>query len=361
MAFVEGEQGHGELAGRWLLLRNTGVSTGVCFFDQGGAMHDLQLPDAGPGWNRGAVATLPRGGSRRAHPAVVGLNSDSQSAIWALDLDGKASLLAGTMSDPPPGGPEFVDGPGAQARFGFIKGLAMDLDGNVYVNDRGIVIRVVTPAGQVSTLAGHRRTPNAAGEWPPYADGKGKDVCFVDMESITCDPVEKVLYVLDADRRICKVTTAGEVTTVLPPDDSGIQVQGTAPAQPLGGGALRLAWFNGLLVLPDPTSKVVKLFNPHSKVFATLVGDPSQPTLRGGPVRLFSPDLPPERCAACAWPREIAINAEGQGLLSDLENKVVMTLDLSPLAAPAPAVPGSGAAAAPAPRGPGGSAAAPPH
>ena len=69
--------------------------------------------------------------------------------IRRITKDGAVSTLAGT------GEAGFADGPGTSAFFVRPSGVAVDKDGNVYVADTyNHRIRMITPAGAVSTLAG---------------------------------------------------------------------------------------------------------------------------------------------------------------------------------------------------------------
>lgn len=71
------------------------------------------------------------------------------NCVRAIAPDGSVTTLAGT------GQPGTADGPGARASFNGPTGLALDTSGNLYVADTGNHrIRVVSPAGQVSTLSG---------------------------------------------------------------------------------------------------------------------------------------------------------------------------------------------------------------
>jgi DNA-binding beta-propeller fold protein YncE len=68
---------------------------------------------------------------------------------------GEISILAGGEQ------PGFVDGQGYYARFNNPRGIAIDKAGNLYVTDRGNnSIRMVTPEGEVSTLANRFRKPS---------------------------------------------------------------------------------------------------------------------------------------------------------------------------------------------------------
>jgi sugar lactone lactonase YvrE len=84
----------------------------------------------------------------------------------------------------------YQDGVGAAASFLDIQSLAVDLSGNVYVADSGNgLIRKVTSAGNVSTLAG---TYLVRG----YADGVGPAASFITPSGIAVDAAGK-LYVSD--------------------------------------------------------------------------------------------------------------------------------------------------------------------
>ena len=100
-----------------------------------------------------------------------------------------------------------TDGSAAQATFCVPSGVVADAAGNLYVTDTfNYVIRKITPAGAVSTLAGIPGTPG-------YADGPGQSAKFAYPESIAID-ADGNLYVTDLlNRTVRKVTPAGVVST----------------------------------------------------------------------------------------------------------------------------------------------------
>lgn len=83
----------------------------------------------------------------------------TSTAVWRMTAGGAATLLAGD--------PQFADYVDAQvgtnARFGFIRGIAVDGSGNVFVAEainQNATIRRITPAGEVTTWAGAKDAPS---------------------------------------------------------------------------------------------------------------------------------------------------------------------------------------------------------
>jgi streptogramin lyase len=74
--------------------------------------------------------------------------------------NGVASVVAGASAGPLP---TYVDGPGPDARFGLLGGIAIDPHGDLYVVDAGnSTIRKIDPSGMVTTVAG-KPTANLPG------------------------------------------------------------------------------------------------------------------------------------------------------------------------------------------------------
>ncbi|WBX70964.1 MBG domain-containing protein [Tenacibaculum retecalamus] len=100
----------------------------------------------------------------------------------------------------------FLDGTGALAQFNYPNGVAVDILGNVYVAEgSNRRIRKITAAGEVSTLAGS----GASGS----ANGSGTAAQFKFPTGVAVD-VSGNVYVADQDdHRIRKITVAGVVST----------------------------------------------------------------------------------------------------------------------------------------------------
>jgi outer membrane protein assembly factor BamB len=165
----------------------------------------------------GVVTTLTgragyAGGAARFH-VPCGLAVDRAGNVFVTETynqtirrvtpAGLVTTLAGN-----PGYPGSADGAGSAARFNFPWGLTVDSAGNLFVADRlNCTIRRVTPAGDVTTLAGNPGNPGSA-------DGTGGAARFGGPVDVAVDGAGNVFVADHANSTIRKVTPAGVVTTL---------------------------------------------------------------------------------------------------------------------------------------------------
>ncbi len=125
------------------------------------------------------------------------------NTIRKVSPAGIVSTLAGSA-----GQSGQADGIAGNARFNQPWGVVLDPAGNLYVADTGNdTVRKVSPAGQVTTLAG---APGSAGS----QDGAGSNAQFNLPQGIAIDSAAN-LYVTDtSNNTIRKLTQAGVVSTL---------------------------------------------------------------------------------------------------------------------------------------------------
>jgi sugar lactone lactonase YvrE len=123
------------------------------------------------------------------------------NCIRRVPLRGETSTVAGN------GKPGYADGPARQAQFNGPIAVAVDTRGNIYVadtyNDR---IRMITPDGQVSTVAGNGT--------PGYADGDRSSAMFDTPSGIVVATDNSLIVADTGNDRLRKITPEGNVTTL---------------------------------------------------------------------------------------------------------------------------------------------------
>lgn len=120
--------------------------------------------------------------------------------IRQISTTGTVSTLAGGTFG-------TANGTGSAAQFIAPSGVAVGPNGDIYVADSAGLIRVITPAGTVSTLAG----ANASS----FADSPtGSLARFYNPQGIAVDGTGTVYVADTGNNRIRKVSSAGAVTTL---------------------------------------------------------------------------------------------------------------------------------------------------
>lgn len=150
-------------------------------------------------------------GTAASFRGPIGIAIDSNGNLYVADVSnnmirkitpqGLVSTLAGSTTA------GSSDGTGAAASFKQPTAVAVDNNGNLYVTDTGnSMIRKVTPNGVVTTLAGSTSVGSA--------DGTGPAASFNQPVGLAVDSTG-TLYVADSQNNLIrKVTPAGVVTTL---------------------------------------------------------------------------------------------------------------------------------------------------
>ena len=125
-------------------------------------------------------------------------------AIRRVAADGTVTTIAGSR------GAGLQDGPAESARLHLPADVAAAPDGAMYVADAGNhLVRKITPAGMVTTVAGSGRSGAAADE---VRDGPAEQVAFEQLVGLTLDPYGD-LYILER-YAVRRLSPSGWVSTV---------------------------------------------------------------------------------------------------------------------------------------------------
>jgi glucose/arabinose dehydrogenase len=189
-----------------------------------------------------------------AHGAVS-YGRAKREATWVNG--GVVTTLAGN------GSPAFADGTGTGARFSSPTGVAVLSNGNIVVADQSNHrIRLVTPLGVVTTLAGSTGA---------FADGTGTAARFNVPQGVAVLPDGNIVVADTGNCRIRLVTPAGVVTTIAGSATAAF-ADGTGTAAsfqyPCGVAALP----NGNIVVADQNNHCIRLVT-QAGVVTTLAGN----------------------------------------------------------------------------------------
>jgi hypothetical protein len=217
------------------------------------------------------------------------------SASWAV------TTLAGTADTP-----GSADGTGSDARFYYPNGVAADSGGNVYVADRSNhTIRKITPAGEVTTLAGTADTPGST-------DGTGSDARFASPVGVAVDNSGNV-YVADTDNNtIRKITAAGVVTTLAGTAGTSGADDGTGNAARFYGPSGVAVDNSGNVYVADTYNLTIRKITPDG-VVTTLAGTTGASGATDGT----------GSAARFGWPRAVAVDGSGNVYVADEINSTI--------------------------------------
>jgi hypothetical protein len=207
--------------------------------------------------------------------------------IRKVAVDGQVSSLAGD----PGGEGDHVDGQGAEARFEFPGKVAVDLDGNVLVADYwNDCIRKVAPDGAVSTLAGSTERHGDG-----YADGPADEARFQGPQGVAVDLEGNVFIADTGNNCIRKISRDGAVSTLAgSTEGEGGHTDGAGDAARFFSPMALAVDIDGNIVVADTDSNCIRKVTPEG-VVSTLAGPTSLTSPTGnvdGPAnqaRFFSP------------------------------------------------------------------------
>ncbi|MCU0748934.1 MAG: choice-of-anchor D domain-containing protein [Akkermansiaceae bacterium] len=214
--------------------------------------------------------------------------------IRKITAGGVVSTFAGS------GAPGFANGTGTAAAFEKPTGLAIDASGNLYVADEwNHRIRMITPAGVVSTFAGS----GVAG----FAEGAVQTARFLYPSDVAVDAAGNV-YVADAgNHRIRQIAAGSGLVSTLA--GTGVEGSTNGPAE-----SAQFSSPQGLAV--DGTGSVFVADTGNHSIRVISAGNVS--TLAGSGAEGFLDG--PGGTAMFSSPRDVAVDADGVAIVTDSGN-----------------------------------------
>lgn len=156
-------------------------------------------------------------GASFANPASIAVDPNgnlfvadaNSNVIRKITTNGVVTTFAGS------GIPGAVDNIGVAASFNSPRGIAVDAKGNVYVGDTyNNKIRKITKEGVVTTLAGSGAAART--------NGTGAAANFFFPMGVAVDTIGNVFVADRNNRRLCKITPQGVVSTLAVNEPTGI-------------------------------------------------------------------------------------------------------------------------------------------
>ena len=158
-------------------------------------------------FSRAPLPSRPEGMALDAEGNVIVADS-GRHAIRRISSGGTVTTIAGGN------GEGLRDAVGVDARFSGPQGVAVHADGSVYVADSGNNrIRRIAPDGAVTTVAGGG-PPAAEGSWGGYRDGPAEDARFRGPSALAFDGAGNLVIVDTGNSRIRLLSPDGEISTL---------------------------------------------------------------------------------------------------------------------------------------------------
>jgi DNA-binding beta-propeller fold protein YncE len=196
-----------------------------------------------------------------APSGVAYIADTSSNRLRVVSAGGVTSLLAGSTAG-------FLEGTGGTARFLGPRDAAFDpTTGNLVVADtQNQRIRLVSPAGVTSTLAGN------GGAF--HADGTGAGAAFSGPEGVAVHSVTGAVFVADTNNHRIRMVTPGGVVTTLAGAPAPLFLDGTGSgayfALPRG---VALSPSRATLFVADAGNQRVRALDLDSLAVTTLAGN----------------------------------------------------------------------------------------
>ena len=249
-------------------------------------------------YSAGSIAFDAQG---NAYVADLGNN-----VIRKITAAGVVSTLAGN------GVAGYVDGAGTSAEFSSPSGVAVDANGVVYVADRdNNLIRQITPAGVVSTLAGGLANPGISQTAAPgYVDGTTGPYSVFNRPCAVAVDKNGNLYVADVNNKAIRVVTIATGATAT---YAGNKVQKSIVSAPIAL-AIDAA---GTLYISDESGRILEITS--QKVLYIL----------GGALNTHAYVDGAGAVSRFANPQGLTVDAAGNVYVADFDNNVIRKITVT--------------------------------
>jgi len=229
----------------------------------------------------------------------------ANNMIRKISPAGVVSTLAGT------GDTGSINGPAATATFFQPTGVAVDNSGNVYVADlNNHMIRMISAAGVVSTVAGTGATGSA--------NGPGSTATFMSPSSVAVDQSGNI-YVADfTNQLIRKINSSGVVSTLAGSGSIGF-VNGPDSAASFSAPFGVAVDASGNVYVAEAGNQDIRMISP-SGVVSTLAGSGVVGSHNGIATQ-----------ASFWFPTGVAVDGAGNVYVADRSNNLIREIDPSGL------------------------------
>ncbi len=257
-------------------------------------------------------------GTAASFDLPAGVATDAAGNVYVADFNshlirkitpaGVVTTLAGMA-----GTTGSANGTGTAASFNTPTGVATDAAGNVYVADFGNhLIRKITPAGVVTTLAG------MAGMPPGSVNGTGTAASFAKPTGVATDAAGNVYVADQVNQLIRKITPAGVVTTLAGMAGTQGSANGTGTAASFDNPTGVATDAAGNVYVADSGNHLIRKITPAG-VVTTLAGMTLMPGFANNT----------GTAASFAGPAGVATDAAGNVYVADAGTNLIRKIDIS--------------------------------
>ncbi|MBJ6762284.1 hypothetical protein JGU66_16060 [Myxococcaceae bacterium JPH2] len=246
-------------------------------------------------------------GAAASFKGPMGIATDSQGNVYVAEFNnhlirkitpaGVVTTLAGSGSS------GSSNGMGTAASFNSPSGVAVDASGNVYVADSfNGMIRKITPAGMVSTMAGSTT--------PGNTNATGTAASFRGPLGVAVDASGNVYVADSGNKLIRKITPAGVVSTLAGSGEYG-STNGTGTAASFSGPRAVAVDSSGNVYVAEPSSNLIRKVTAAG-VVSTLVGTGAVGSADGTGT-----------AASFADPMGVTVDASGNVFVSSIADNLI--------------------------------------